>query len=220
MVKLETFHAELVMENAEFRRSRTEMGYSQVGLPKFLDQNEISQPQNGRMTKLEATMVELERVCAECATSLVQLMEVTRVNVQIQPTPFQSVEKEMNPMATSWTQLAFEKEQPKQEESMSIQELVAKYMKKQENMVAMSFKGRHESLPSNLEGIKEEESVNYNEEITSRDDEKLEKFQKVENDAHTLETLVVKEYESTSPESHEKIKDEIVKDYFGDGSMG
>ena len=33
----------------------------------------------------------------------------------------------------------------------------------------------------------------------------------MENDTQILETLVVKENESTSPESHEKIKDEVVK---------
>ena len=63
----------------------------------------------------------------------------------------------------------------------------------------MSFEGRHESLPSNLKETKEEESVSYNEEITSRDDEKLEKFQKVEKDAQTLEALTVKEDKPTSP---------------------
>ena len=62
IAQLERVHAELVIENVEFRRSRAEMDYSQVGLPRFLDQNEISQPLNGRMTKLEATMAELERV--------------------------------------------------------------------------------------------------------------------------------------------------------------
>ena len=49
--------------------------------------------------------------------------------------------------ATSYTQLGFEIEQPKEEESMSIEELVAKYMKEQENMTTMSFEGQHESLP-------------------------------------------------------------------------
>ena len=33
----------------------------------------------------------------------------------------------------------------------------------------------------------------------------------MENDAQMLETLVVKEDEPTSPESHEKINDEVVK---------
>ena len=69
-------------------RSRAKMDYSQVGLPRFLDQNDISHPLNRRMTKLEATMAELEILCVECATSQVQLMEVIRANVQIQPTPF------------------------------------------------------------------------------------------------------------------------------------
>ena len=65
MFKLERVHAELVMECAEFSRSRAEMDYSQVGLPRFLEQNEKSQPPHERMTKLEATMAELERVCVE-----------------------------------------------------------------------------------------------------------------------------------------------------------
>ena len=45
----------------------------------------------------------------------------------------------------------------------------------------------------------EEENLSYNEEITSRDNEELEKFQAVENDAQIFETLVVKEEEPTSP---------------------
>ena len=82
IVELERFHAELVMENAEFRRSRAEMDCSQVGLPMFYDQKEMSQPPNGRMTQLEATMDELERVHAG-ATSQVQFMGLTRANVKI-----------------------------------------------------------------------------------------------------------------------------------------
>ena len=58
---------------------------------------------------------------------------------------------------------------------------------------------------------KEETNLNYNEEITSRDDEKHEKFQKVENDAQILKTLVVKEEEPTCLEPHEKTKDEVLK---------
>ena len=53
-------------------------------------------------------------------------------------------------MVTSCTQLVFEKEQPKQEESMIIQELVAKYMKERENMATVSFGSQHESLSSTL----------------------------------------------------------------------
>ena len=81
------------------------------------------------MTKLEVSMAELKRVHAKCATSQVQFMESIRANVQIQPIPFKCLKEEMAPMTTSSTQLAFEKEQPKEEESMSIEELVAKYMK-------------------------------------------------------------------------------------------
>ena len=53
--------------------------------------------------------------------------------------------------------------------------------------------------------------MSYNEEITSRDNEELEKFQNVENGTQILETLVVKEEESISPEPHEKTNDEVVK---------
>ena len=135
---------------------------TQVGSPSFLDKKEKSQPPQKRMTKLEETMAELERVHVECATSQVQFMELTKDNVQIQPMPFKSMKEEMAPLATSCTQLIFEKEQPKQEDSMSIQELVAKYMKEQENMDTMSFEGQCESLPSTLEVNKEEENLSYN----------------------------------------------------------
>ena len=109
IAKLERLHAKLIMENAEFRKLRVKMDCSQVGLPRFPDQNEMSQPPNGRMTQLEATMAELERVHDECATSQVQFIGLTRANVQIQPMPFKSVTEEMALMATSCTQLTFEK---------------------------------------------------------------------------------------------------------------
>ena len=101
------------MAQPEFSRSMAEMDYSQVGLPKFFYQNEISQPPHERMTKLEAALVEMKRVNAECATSQVQFMELTRANVQIQHTPLDSLKEEMGPMASFGTQLTFEKEQPK-----------------------------------------------------------------------------------------------------------
>ena len=53
------------------------------------------------MTKLEAALIEMKRVHAECVTSQVQFMELTRDNVQIQHTPFDSLKEEMAPMATS-----------------------------------------------------------------------------------------------------------------------
>ena len=65
-------------------------------------------------------------------------------------------------------------------------------------MAVMSFKGQHESLPSNLEVSRDEENLSYNEEITSTGNEELEKFQIVETDAQILETLVMKEDEQTS----------------------
>ena len=164
------------------------------------------------MTKLEAVMAELKRVHTECATSQVKFMELTRANVQIQLTPFKSLKEEMASMITYGTQLTFEKEQPKEEENMSIEELVEKYMKEQENMATMSFDGQHESSPSTLGLNIEEENWSYNEEITSRGNEELEKLQKVENDAETLKNLVAKEEkEPISLKSYEKVKDEVVK---------
>ena len=189
-----------------------EMDHSQVGLPRFLDPNEISQPPDERMTKLEVAMAELKRAHAESPPSQVQSMELTRANVQIQPTPFKSLKEEMTPMATSSTQLTFEKEQPKEDASMSIEELVAKYMKEQDNRVAMSFEGQHESLSSTLGVNLEEENLSYNEEFTSRGNKELEKLQRVENDVETLKDLVAKEEKKpTSPESHEKTNDEVGK---------
>ena len=65
---------------------------------------------------------------------------------------------------------------------------MAKYSKEQENMATMSFEGQHESLSSTLEVNKEKENFSYNEEITSRGNEELEKLQRVKNDAETLKT--------------------------------
>ena len=52
----------------EFSRSMDEMDYSQVGLPQFFNPNEISKPPHERMTKLEAALIEMKRVHAECVT--------------------------------------------------------------------------------------------------------------------------------------------------------
>ena len=78
-------------------------------------------------------------------------------------------------------------------------------------MATMSFEGQHESLPSILGVNTKEENLIYNEAITSRGNEELEKFQIVENDVQILKTLIVKEDGPTSLELHEKINDEVVK---------
>ena len=72
-------------------------------------------------------------------------------------------------------------------------------------------KGQQKNMPSNLEVIKEEENFHYNEDITSRNDEELERLQRVENDAQEWKALVAKEDESTSPKSHERTREEVVK---------
>ena len=89
----------------------------------------------------------------------------------------------MTPKATSYTQLRLEKEQLLQEKGMSIQELVAKHMNEGENMAKMSFEGQHESMSFILEVIREEEDLCYNEDITSRNNEELEKLTRGDDDA-------------------------------------
>ena len=83
MDELRRAQAESTMAQHEFSRSMAEMDHPQVGLSRFLDPNEISQPPQERMTKLEAIMAGLKRVHAKCTTSQVQFMELTRANVQI-----------------------------------------------------------------------------------------------------------------------------------------
>ena len=93
MDELRRTQVESIMAQSEFSRSMAEIDHSQVGLLRFLDPNEISQPPQERMTKLEVAMPELKRVHAECATSQVQFMELTRANVQIQPTSLKSLKE-------------------------------------------------------------------------------------------------------------------------------
>ena len=81
MDELRRAQAESTMTQPEFSRSMVEMDHSQVGLPRFLDLDEIRQPPQERMITLEAAMAELKRVHAECATSQVQFMELPRANV-------------------------------------------------------------------------------------------------------------------------------------------
>ena len=57
-------------------------------------------------------------------------------------------------------------------------------MNGKENMVKISFEGQHESLPSILEVIREEkEDLSYNEDITTRNNEELEKLTRGDDDA-------------------------------------
>ena len=57
----------------------------------------------------------------------------------------------------------------------------------------------------------EKKNLNYNEDINLRNIGELEKFKRVEDDTQELKDLVVKEDESTSSESHEMIREEVVK---------
>ena len=84
-------------------------------------------------------------------------------------------------MVTSCTQLEMELQKPPIEKGRSIQELVSKHMNEGKNMVEMSFKGQHESLPSLLKVIEEEDS-SYNEVVTSRSKEELKKLTRGDDD--------------------------------------
>ena len=97
--EIKRMHAELVMENAERSRPRAEMDYSQVGLPRFCDQNEKSQPPYEKMTKLEPTMAELERLYAEYGTSQVQFMNETKATLQIQLAKLERLKVQVGQMA-------------------------------------------------------------------------------------------------------------------------
>ena len=143
------------------------------------------------------------------------IMDEIKFNAQIQPISLKCLEEEMTPMVTSCIESIIESNQPLQEKGMSIQELVAKHMNENENRDEMSFKRQQESLPSTLEVNKEEENLSYNEEIISRDNEELEKFQRVEKDAQTSKDLVaMEEEESTSLEMtlwmHKELKNECI----------
>ena len=83
-------------------------------------------------------------------------------------------------------------------------------MNEEKNMVEMSFEGQHESLPSLLEVISKED-LSYQEDLTSRNNEKLEKLTRADVDAQYSKALLIKEDESTSPKSHKMIKYEVLK---------
>ena len=61
MNELRRTQAKSTMVKPEFSRSIAKMDYSQVGLPRFLVKNEISQPSQEEMSNLEATMAELRK---------------------------------------------------------------------------------------------------------------------------------------------------------------
>ena len=72
------------------------------------DYTTLHTPQVQRLS-LKEKLAKMEGVHAECVTSQVQFMELTRANAQIHPTPFKRLKEEMAPMATSGTQLTLEK---------------------------------------------------------------------------------------------------------------
>ena len=163
-------------------------------------------------SNFESEVDELAITMAKSAKCRAELLEgETRINFQIQPIPLESLEKKNTLRVTSCPQLEMELQEPPMEKGLSIQELAAKHMNEGKNIVEMSFEGQHESLSSLLEVIEEEEASSYNEDITSRNNEELEKLTRGDDDAQDLKALVVMEDELTSPESYYMTKDKVLK---------
>ena len=136
---------------AELRRVQIDSATSQA---QFMEK--VHTPSQDE-SKFESEVDELAITMAKFAKCRAELLKrETRTNVQIHDIPLESLEKKKTSRVTSCTQLEMELHQPPMEKGMSIQELVAKHMNEGENMVEMSFEGRHESLPSILEVIREE----------------------------------------------------------------
>ena len=236
MAELRRDQADLAMVQAENERSMADLDYVQNGLPRFYTHNEISQPPQEKMTNLEATRAEWRRFQAEfepfqanfmeevnqppqeelifenevdeLAISMAELakaraelcMEETKANIQFQSKTLKSLEETITPKATSHTQSEIKIEQRPQRKELSMEELMAQYMKEQQR-----------SFPTNLDEKSEKEYVDHKEDITLKSGEELEKLQSVEDDAHELKELVVRDDEPTSAKSYDMMKDEILK---------
>ena len=116
----------------------------------------------------------------------------------------------MTPKAISHTQFDVKIEQYPHTKEMSIGELMVQHMNEEREMTKMSSKGQQRNLSTSLE-VSPEEEIEYYEDITLKSSGNLEKLQRIEDDAHELKDLVVKEKEPTSPKPHEIIRHEIVK---------
>ena len=131
MDELRRIQAESTMAQAEFSRSMADMNYSQVVLSRLCVQNEMNQPPQEEVSSLETTIAKLRRVQADLATSHAQFMEEVytppqeelNVNNEVYELAFTmakltnygvnlSINEEMTPMATSYTQSKFEIYQP------------------------------------------------------------------------------------------------------------
>ena len=162
---------------------------------------EVNQPPQeelifeNEVDELSISMVELAKNRAELC------MEEIKASVQFQSIPLKSLEETITPKATSHTQSEIKIEQHPQRKELSIEELMAQYMKKEQQR----------SFPTNLDEKPEKEDVKHKVDITLKSGGELEKPQRVEDDAHELKELVTREDEPTSPESHDTTKYEVLK---------
>ena len=198
MSNLETTMAELRRVEAKSETSQSQ----------FMEKVHIlSQEESNFESEVDEQALTMTKL-SKCRAKLIK--GETRTNVQIQPIPLEGLEKKQTPRVTSCTQLEMELRQPLMEKGMSIQELIEKHMNEGKNMVELSFEGQHESLSSILEVIEKEDS-SYNEVVTSRSKEELEKIIRGDDDVQDLKALVVMEDEPTSLESHDTTKDEVLR---------
>ena len=96
-----------------------------------------SQEESNFKSKVDELAITMAKL-AKCRVEL--FMEERMTNVQTHPIPLESLEEKKTPRATSYTQLEIELQQPLLEKGMSIQELMAKHMKKGKNMVECPLK--------------------------------------------------------------------------------
>ena len=126
-------------------------------------------------------------------------MEKTKANVQFQSIPLKSLEETITPKATSHTQFEIMIEQHPQRKELNIEELMVQYMKKEQER----------SFLTNLDEKPKKEDVEHKEDITLKSGGELEKLQRVEDDAHELKELVVREDESASLEPYEMKEEDV-----------
>ena len=135
---------------AEWRRAQAEFETSQAT---FME--EVNQPPQELI--FENEVGELAISMAEFPKTRVELcMEETKANVQFKSIPLKSLEETITLKATSHTQSEIKREQNPQRKEFRIEELVAQYMKKEQQR----------SFPSNLDEKPKKEDVEHKEAIT------------------------------------------------------
>ena len=148
----------------EWRRFQAEFETSQAN---FME--EVNQPPQEELI-FENEVDEQAISMAKLAKARAELcMEETKAIVQFQSMPLKNVEETITPKATSHIQSKIKIEQHPQRKELSIEELMAQYMKKEQQR----------SFPTNLDEKPEKEDVEHKEDITLKSGGEIEKLQRV-----------------------------------------